>query len=232
MTLAKRDLDLLVREFRLNGFAVLEGFIPVDLLTDFYNQLQPILRGEYKRAVAGQTDQARAANRLAIDLKPYEKVLSGQFYDEVFTQNLLIEELVDTILSPRGPWRRGWTQVESVWKGSDFMGWHSDQMPEDTPDPMEPNKTIRLTFNIPLVDFTPANGAMQVIPGSHHLPRSFLSYQFEKLPRLYAHSLSLRRGDAIIRDGNMLHRGTPNLTDEPRPMLDQTYKSVHNPAQV
>ena len=27
-----------------------------------------------------------------------------------------------------------------------------------------------------------------------------------------------------LRDGNILHRGTPNLTDEPRPMLDQTYK--------
>jgi hypothetical protein len=32
------------------------------------------------------------------------------------------------------------------------------------------------------------------------------------------------RGDALLRDGNGLHRGTPNLTDEPRPMLDQTYK--------
>ena len=30
--------------------------------------------------------------------------------------------------------------------------------------------------------------------------------------------------DAILRDGNILHRGTPNLTDAPRPMLDQTYK--------
>lgn len=228
MSLALGDLDLLVREFRLNGFAVLEGLIPVDLLADFSDQLQPVLRGEYKRMVAGHTERSRGAHRLAIDLAPYEKVLSGQFYDDVFTHNPAAEELVDAILSPQGPWRRGWTQVECAWKGSDFMGWHSDQTPEDTPDPLEPNKTIRLTFNIPLVDFTWANGSMQVIPGSHLLPRAFHSYQFEKLPRLHAHSLPLRRGDAIIRDGNMLHRGTPNLTDEPRPMLDQTYKSVPN----
>lgn len=229
MNPAKEELDLLVREFRLNGFAVLKGLIPVDLLTDFHHQLQPILRGEYKRVMAGQTEKARGAHRLAIDLTPYAKVISGQFYDEVFTHNPIAEDLVGAILAPHGTWRHGWTQVECAWKGSEFMGWHSDQTLADTPEPEQPNKTVRITFNIPLVDFTWANGAMQVIPGSHHLPRSFHSYQFEKLPRLHSHSLSLCRGDAIIRDGNMLHRGTPNLTHEPRPMLDQTYKAAGNP---
>ncbi len=37
----------------------------------------------------------------------------------------------------------------------------------------------------------------------------------------------LRRGDAVLRDGNGLHRGTPNVTDRARPMLDRTYKRIH-----
>jgi hypothetical protein len=36
----------------------------------------------------------------------------------------------------------------------------------------------------------------------------------------------LRRGDAMLRDGNTLHRGAPNLTDTPRAMLDQTYRTA------
>jgi len=28
----------------------------------------------------------------------------------------------------------------------------------------------------------------------------------------------------MLRDGNTLHRGAPNLTETPRAMLDQTYR--------
>jgi hypothetical protein len=34
----------------------------------------------------------------------------------------------------------------------------------------------------------------------------------------------------MLRDGNTLHRGAPNLTDTPRAMLDQTYRTAKAPA--
>jgi ectoine hydroxylase-related dioxygenase (phytanoyl-CoA dioxygenase family) len=82
-----------------------------------------------------------------------------------------------------------------------------------------------VTYNIPLVDFTWANGATEFIPGSHTQPRAFLSHAFLEVPNLYPASPQLRRGDAMLRDGNGLHRGAPNLTDVPRAMLDQTYRT-------
>ena len=100
---------------------------------------------------------------------------------------------------------------------------------EDTERPEDPNHTIRITYNIPLVDFTWANGAMELLPGSHLQPRSFLSSTFHDIAHLYPVSLRLQRGDALLRDSNTVHRGTPNLTEHPRPMLDQTYRTKRQP---
>jgi hypothetical protein len=47
-----------------------------------------------------------------------------------------------------------------------------------------------------------------------------------EVPRIYPVLLTLDRGDVVLRDGNGLHRGTPNLTETVRPMLDQTYKKI------
>jgi hypothetical protein len=137
------------------------------------------------------------------------------------------EELVDACLG-QGGWKRGWSQVETVWQGASHMDWHSDQTPEETPDVDAHHRAQRMIYNIPLVDFTWANGAMEIIPGSHRLSRSFLgAASFVEIPNIYSVPLRLQRGDAVFRDGNALHRGTPNLTDHPRPMLDQTYKKLN-----
>ena len=57
------------------------------------------------------------------------------------------------------------------------------------------------------------------------MPRGFHdSKDMLEIPNIYPVQLQLERGDAVLRDGNTLHRGTPNLKDVVRPMLDQTYK--------
>jgi ectoine hydroxylase-related dioxygenase (phytanoyl-CoA dioxygenase family) len=109
------------------------------------------------------------------------------------------------------------------------MGWHSDQGLDETPDPEAPNHTVRVTYNIPLTDWTADNGAMELLPGSHRQPWSFTSHNAAGIAHLWPVRPDLRVGDALVRDGHCLHRGTPNLTDEPRPMLDQTYRTAKAP---
>jgi hypothetical protein len=36
----------------------------------------------------------------------------------------------------------------------------------------------------------------------------------------------MRRGDCLLRNGNLLHRGTTNLSGRPRILLDQTYRAL------
>jgi ectoine hydroxylase-related dioxygenase (phytanoyl-CoA dioxygenase family) len=212
-----------LQEFRMNGFVVLGNFLPVDFVAALHDELKPFLEAEYRRESEAGWSRGRATHRLALDVAHFADLMHGALADDRFQRNPVIEELVGEIL---GTWRRGWTQVEVPWKGSGTMAWHSDQTPEDTPDPGGPHLPIRVTYNIPLVDFTWSSGSMELLPGTHLLPFDFWDGKDIRTIRVYPHRLDLRRGDALLRDGNTLHRGTPNLDDTPRPMLDQTYKKV------
>jgi hypothetical protein len=215
-----------LNEFHLNGFVILREFLPVEFVRAMHEELMPLLAAEHAKAVQDNFQKGRMPGRLSLHIAPFADMMRGALADARYRRNPIIEELVDALIGA-GRWQAGWTVVEAVWKGAAFMPFHSDQKIEDTPDPDGPHETIRVTYNIPLVPFTWASGAMELIPGSHHLPRRFPNtFNFLEIRDVYSTRLELRLGDALLRDGNTLHRGTPNLTDEPRPMLDQTYKRV------
>jgi len=46
------------------------------------------------------------------------------------------------------------------------------------------------------------------------------------LPNLFSARLLMKRGDCFLRDGDLIHRGTPNRSDAPRPLYSQTYKPI------
>jgi len=207
-------------ELHLNGFVVFRSFIPIDLVEAMREQIEPIILGEFAKYEEGSSQIVRGPARLAIDLAPYIKVLGGPLDDDRFRRNPVIEELVTDIL---GAWRYGVTKAECPFKGSEFMGWHPDTCERDFDGALRP---VRLTFNIPLVDVNDANGPLEILPGSHRMEHGFDSRMIEEIPQIHTHRFLLRRGDAILRDGNALHRGTPNLVDRPRILLDQTYRAV------
>lgn len=207
----------------MNGFVVLRDFLPADFVATMHDDLKPLLDAEYRKETEAGWTRGRATHRLALDVAHFAGLVRGALADDRFQRHPVIEELVTGIL---GTWRRGWTQVEVPWKGSGYMAWHPDQTREETPDPSGPHEVVRVTYNIPLVDFTWASGPMELIPGSHRLPHDFWDGKDIRTIQVYPVRLDLRRGDALLRDGNTLHRGTPNLEDFPRPMLDQTYKKA------
>lgn len=209
-----------IREFELNGFVILRGFLSRDVVHRMHEQLMPLLEAEYRKAVADDWSRGRSSGRLALRLEQYVRLPIGPLRDPCFSANPIIEELVDELLGG-GQWKRGWTNVEACWKGSEYMDWHPDQAPGHGDAQDQPNETVRVTYNIPLVDFTWKTGAMELLPATHRTPRNWGGPR--EVANLYPHLLRLDRGDALLRDGNIFHRGTPNLSDAPRPMLDQTY---------
>lgn len=75
-----------------------------------------------------------------------------------------------------------------------------------------------MVVNVAAVDTTIENGAIDVLPGTH---RKFYKYWRFAVERPYRRTtrLPLARGDVLIRTSNLWHRGMPNLTSVPRPML-------------
>ncbi len=94
--------------------------------------------------------------------------------------------------------------------------------------------------NVPLALSGLGNGPLEIWPGGTHLwqPEFLTRYgvsddaQDDDNPRMEAFArrfpsrkLVLEPGSVLIRDPGMLHRGTPNSSDEPRTMLTICYTS-------
>jgi hypothetical protein len=77
--------------------------------------------------------------------------------------------------------------------------------------------------NIAVVDTEIANGAIDVLPGTHQKFYPFWKFVMERASRRTTR-LPMRQGDVLVRSSNLWHRGMPNLTATPRPMMALTWE--------
>jgi hypothetical protein len=109
---------------------------------------------------------------------------------------------------------------------------HWDE-PQLWPDLTQAPPAAALIVNIPLVDVTLANGALEVWPGTHLdvrtggprtdpfvVPAEWLESRREEVPPV---RVPLPKGALLLRDSRMWHRGTTNATAEARPMVALLY---------
>jgi len=101
--------------------------------------------------------------------------------------------------------------------GSAYQDVHRDAPPL-FPETERESPPFQLAVNFPLVDVTEENGPFEITRGTHMVSKE------EGLRRLEAGEIQLepllmRLGDVMIRDVRGLHRGTPNKTEVPRPMV-------------
>lgn len=101
--------------------------------------------------------------------------------------------------------------------GSEYQDVHRDTPPL-FPETGRETPPFQLAVNFPLVEVTPENGPFEVARGTHMLPKEEALGLIEAGERKLE-ALTMRLGDVIIRDVRALHRGTPNRTREPRPMV-------------
>ena len=90
-----------------------------------------------------------------------------------------------------------------------------------------------LTINIPLVDVTVDNGALELWPGTHRDVRSgdrthdglLVPEEWVEARRAVVPPVRVRvpKGALLLRDGRVWHRGTTNSTPHPRPMVAIVY---------
>jgi len=80
-----------------------------------------------------------------------------------------------------------------------------------------------MIVNVAVVDTTIENGAIDMLPGTH---KKFYKFWRFAMERAYRGStrIEMKQGDVIVRTSNVWHRGMPNFTDAPRPMLAFTWE--------
>lgn len=105
-------------------------------------------------------------------------------------------------------------------QGSTYQEIHRDYRPLFTDDVVTP--LYALAVNFPLVDVTEANGPFQQARGTHLMPRDTALQKVES-GEIAMETFPLQMGDVMIRTPLALHRGTPNRTDTPRPMVVMGY---------
>lgn len=101
--------------------------------------------------------------------------------------------------------------------GSDYQPIHRD-CPSLFPETGKETPMYQLALNFPLVDVTAENGPLEIIRGTHMMTRNE-GIELLESGKASIEAVALQMGDVMIRDVRTLHRGTPNHTSEPRPMV-------------
>jgi hypothetical protein len=85
-----------------------------------------------------------------------------------------------------------------------------------------------LIANVAVVDTDLVNGAIDLIPKTH---KKFYKYWRFAVERPYRQSsrISMSQGDVLIRSSNLWHRGMPNRSAVPRPMIAMTFGDRNRP---
>jgi ectoine hydroxylase-related dioxygenase (phytanoyl-CoA dioxygenase family) len=79
-----------------------------------------------------------------------------------------------------------------------------------------------LVVSFGLINITLEHGPIEIAPGTHRLPRE-AALRLAEPGESTLEPVTLELGDVLIRHPWTLHRGTPTLTDTPRPLVSIRY---------
>lgn len=204
-TLTKDEARAHADEVRRTSATVLRGLFPVEKIDAWNEAFQPLLRDAIERE---KDDPNRGVNRYYVTL-PF----SGIWADPEIVDNDAVMAIVEELVGVDGVMCQ--LASDTPLKGSDYQDWHRDTQllfPETGAE----SPPYQLAVNLPLVDVTLDNGPMHMVAGTHMMSKA------DGLARAEAGAwepVLLNRGDVLIRDVRHIHRGTPNPSDTPRPMV-------------
>ena len=194
-------------EVRETSLTIVRGLIPAKTIDAWNEAFQPLLLEAIERE--GE-DPNRGANRYYVTL-PFQDLWA----DPEVIDNDVIMSIVEELVGADGVCCQLATDTPLL--GSDYQDLHRDTQllfPESGAE----TPPYQLAVNFPLVDVTADNGPLEWAPGTHMLSKAEGMRRIESGETPVQQAL-LSRGDVIIRDVRHIHRGTPNRTATPRPMV-------------
>ena len=207
------DLDLKLAELKINGFAVFEDLVPVEKIDRFRGAFMPLLEAVREDDVATGPGKIINPNRYTL-IWPF----TPPFDDPELYENPVIMEFLERY------WESEDFQItclhsNSPYPGSVHQDWHRDMalLSPGVGLPTVPHFGVKF----PLVDTCEENGSIEVLPCTQYLAEGELETRYNELLERGnfpgRSRLNMKRGTIWVQDPRMIHRGTPNSSDLPRP---------------
>lgn len=228
-----------VRSFKQDGYVILEDCLQENLLIALRESFSELMNAKVARTgikpVQVKDGRHTGNEQVKIDFDPQggnhdlnrwnmHLPSSSVFLQEEIIAHPRVMAILDELI--------GADQVlfiiasDTPYPGSGYQNIHQD-FPR-----------FGLTVNIPLVDFTEENAPLEVWPGTHvraadelgaaAFHTGHVNFSVDELreihQRIPGKRILMKAGSILIRDQRLIHRGTANLSDQPRPCLSLWYK--------
>jgi hypothetical protein len=217
-TITTTDLDRLAAELNRDGICIIRGLFDKQLIAEWAEAFDTLFR-KRQNEPGGLAPREKARYYLTFPwIHPFAN-------PEVFA-NPTILGVLDRVFAQE--YQLVQLAADTPFQGSEYQELHRDFRPLFSDQFVTP--LYALAVNFPLVEVTADNGPFQMARGTHVMSRE------EGLVKIRAgeievESFYMQPGDVMIRSPLALHRGSPNLTDQPRPMVVMGYAMhwLHTP---
>jgi ectoine hydroxylase-related dioxygenase (phytanoyl-CoA dioxygenase family) len=201
------EIETFTRAALDDGYCILRDHFSAATLDEWRERFAPMLKQHIERE--GHL-QNRGPGRYYVTL-PFAK----PFADPAIYEDEDVLRIVSRLVGEDAVMCQLATDTPIV--GSDFQDVHRDAPPL-FPETGRETPPFQLAVNFPLVDVQIENGPFEVARGTHLMSKAEGMRRIES-GEITLEPITMRLGDVMIRDVRGLHRGTPNRTDVPRPMV-------------
>lgn len=206
----ENDFDRLAADLRQDGICIIRNLFHPERIAEWANAFDRLFQ-QRQNQPGGLAPREQARYYLTLPwMAPFAN-------SDVFA-NPVILGILDRVFYQE--YRLVQLGVDVPVQGSDYQEIHRDFRPLFSDQIVTP--LYALAVNFPLVEVTAENGPFQMARGTHVLPReeALVKVRAGEMPM---ESFYLQPGDAMIRSPLALHRGSPNQTHQPRPMVVMGY---------
>ena len=194
-------------EVRRNGSTLIRNVISVDKIDELNRVFQSILT-ETVQQEGGVGNRGSSRYYITPSFR-------SPWTDASIIDNDIIMAIVSELVGADGVFCQLATDTPCL--GSEYQELHRDTQ-SLFPEWEHETPPYQLAVNFPLVDCTPENGPLEMTLGTHILSKEEALRRIES-GEIHIQQVLMQRGDVLIRDVRHIHRGTPNRTDQPRPMV-------------
>lgn len=204
------DLDRFAQDLNRDGICVIRGLFDQNLIEEWANAFTALFQ-ERQQRLGGLAPRGPARCYTTLPWVP-------PFANPAVFANPIILGVLNRVFFQE--YKLVQLAADIPMQGSDYQEIHRDFRPLFSDQIVTP--LYALAVNFPLVEVTPENGPFEMARGTHVMSRE------EGLVKIGAGEIQLESfymqpGDVMIRSPLALHRGTPNRTPQPRPMIVMGY---------